>query len=204
MKWILEHLQLIIFIIVLISMVRGAMQAAKNKPGGDEERPELPGDLEEQARMREVQERIRRKIAERRGEAAAPVAPPAQFAPAEPPPRPPLSHRPQADPLDGPTPRELLRRTYQPRVPPVVAPAAFDSATLGRQEELADQIRQLEAERLANDRRVAQLATETATVAAAYAPTKAQVAWLADLRKADNLRRAIVLREVVGPPIALR
>jgi len=194
----------LVILFVIVQFVRAALNAKKQ--GAEHE--EQVDETEEQKRMREIQERIRRKIAERRGGATAPVAPPVNLAPDQPRLRPTVMAPPPVagplDPFGGPVQREVFRRIFPQPTPPPIVPVAVDSTLLARQEQLADQLRQLEAERLANERRVVRLASETAATTAAYAPAKARVAWVADLRNADNLRRAIVMRELLGPPVGLR
>src|SRR5476651_925479 len=74
-NWALSHVGLLIFGFVLFSVVRAVMRAAQLSA----EHQAGTNETEEQKRMREIQERIRRKIAERRGGAApgteAPRAP---------------------------------------------------------------------------------------------------------------------------------
>ena len=194
----------LVVIFMIVQFVRAMLKANKQQSEHEGRQDET----EEQKRMREIQERIRRKIAERRGGVAPPALPPASFAPEQPRPRPTvMAPAPTAGPLDpfgGPVHREVIRRVFAPPSPPPLPTPAMDSAALARQEQLAEQLQDLEAQRLATERRVEQLAVESALVTAAYASPKARVAWLADLRSADNLRRAIVLRELIGPPVGLR
>jgi hypothetical protein len=158
-----------------------------------------------------VQERIRRKIAERRSETPAPSASvPAPLAPDQPRPRPtvmapsPVSGGP-LETLGG----EILRKVLEPQPAPVAPPPltnapAFDAAILARQQALAEQMRELEAARQAAQRRAAQVAAEQAALAQGAAATRRREGWLGELRDAKNLQRAIVLREVLGAPVALR
>ena len=66
-----------------------------------------------------------------------------------------------------------------------------------------EQMRELEAARKAAQRKAAAVAAQAVAFAPA-ATTERRGDLLADLRGAGNLRRAIVLREVLGPPVGLR
>lgn len=151
-------------------------------------------DPEQAERVRRIQEEIRRKIAERRGESVPP----------------PLSTPP---PLVVVAEREVVFRetVQQPATPPPLRPDAFahdDSAALERQRKLNEEMERLDRQRR-ETRRLAEttFATQRQTAAAAAvapsayagAPTLAS-----ELRNPRALRRAIILREVLGPPVALR
>lgn len=196
MRWIFSNIPLLIFLFFAFSMVRAAMRAAKqaelNQAGNNE--------TEEQKRVREIQERIRRKIAERRS-GGAPVAPEPEAAGEVN--LPPVVRRmsvPPLEPFGGPSRRlvtEVRRR--------VVAPEPVnESAVLERQNQLAEQMRQLEEARVANLRRAAMVAEEAAATARANAGAARRAGWMEELRDPASLRRAIVMREVLGAPVALR
>ena len=197
MNWVLDNIPLLVFAFVLFSVIRAIVRAAQlsaNQKAGANE-------TEEQRRVREIQERIRKKIAERRG-GAAPLAP----APEEPAAGGPLlrpSRVPPLEPFGGPSRRmviETMRREIQPE-----ETAAAETAALVRQQRLAEQIHALDEARVATERRatqaVAQRANAMASSSAASAP---HAVWLGDLRDPQTLRRAFVLREVLGPPVGLR
>lgn len=143
-------------------------------------------DPEQDDRTRRIQEEIRRKIAERRGQAAPPPMPveergePVFRAPVVPPP--PVRH--------------------------VEVPAYDDSAALDRQRKLAVQMERLEAQRR-ETRRLAERAQANARSAASAAVASlrsrdALPALAAELRDPRALRRAVMLREVLDTPVALR
>lgn len=184
MDWIFEHFR----ILVAVAGVIAYLLQKKRASGGGTADPE---DMEEAARMRRVQEQIRRKIAERRGEAA-----PAQPA-YEPSPAPPVMEEPRAW---GETMPEREQEKYAPVAPPVMASTA---AILERQNELAEQMRALEVARASAQKRASELAAVRATEARDI-KARSTGDFLNDLRDAKNLRRAIVLREVLSPPVALR
>jgi hypothetical protein len=75
---------------------------------------------------------------------------------------------------------------------------------LVRQSQLAEQLRQLEETRAAALRRAAVVAQDAATVARENAGASRRAGWVEELRDPANLRRAIVMREVLGAPVALR
>jgi hypothetical protein len=148
----------------------------------------------EEARTRRIQEEIRRKIAERAGGGPITLPPPAP----EPPPlfrEQTLAPRPVAT---EPTLRDFRRESVPP---PVMAPSNH-AAVLERQQELAEQLRILEETRRTTQRKAALVAAATAKDT--VHPFGPRGDLLADLRGARNLRRAMVLREVLGPPVGLR
>jgi hypothetical protein len=192
---------LLIFLWVVISFVASAIRAAKAK----QEAPDA-NETEEQKRMREIQERIRRKIAERRGGGAPTVAPPLVKSD-EPRPRPTMMapapvHE---DPLGDMLRRLAGEQAPKPAPPSPIVPAAEEAAILQRQQQLAEQIRALEVARQTAARHTAQMATEQSGGGAeATARATVRAGWLTDLRDAKSLRRAIVLREILSAPVALR
>jgi hypothetical protein len=217
MSWIFEHIQLVV-------VIGGAIaywinQRAREKTGqaadydadGVPERRstgrqpgepasvnQVPGattDADE--RVRRIQEEIRRKIAERRGHAAP---------------------SPAATTVSTPQPLRRVHGEGAPSMPPVIREVVYnydDKAALERQRKLAEQMEALESKRRAAQR-LAQLESESgrSAVAAstAYAIGRPHVAepggvresLASDLRSPQVLRRAMVLREVLGPPVALR
>ena len=123
-------------------------------------------------------------------------------------PMPPLA-RPLAptDTFGGPS-RSLVRRTETVRpVEPALAPMATTiapetyAASLERQEQLATKMRELAEQRTLVARRAAAVAVTDAAVAqSALAGNELRH----DLRDPRSLRRAMVLREILGAPVALR
>lgn len=196
MQWVFEHIQIII-------AVAAAIAYALNRGKGEaEEQPLPPGEAEDAERARQIREEIRRKIAERReGGAPAPVPERTQSAGEAPP----LLRRSEVPPIDtfgGPrTSAQTEQRPATPPPVPATSPHAM-TAVLERQNQLAEQMRQLERNREMQKRRAAEVAA-----AAEPAPAAAFAAGgplVRDLRGAKNLRRAMVLREVLGAPVALR
>jgi hypothetical protein len=81
-----------------------------------------------------------------------------------------------------------------------------EAAALARQEELAEQMRMLEESRMLARRRAAEVAAmqQAEKESESGALKTARGALLADLRDPKSVRRAFVLREVLGSPVSLR
>lgn len=208
MNWLLSNFGVVVFVIVVISMIRAALKAARIS----QEHQAGTSETEEQRRVREIQERIRRKIAERRGEVAPPeMAAPTGDAPVEREFVPPVLSRPSTAPLDpfgGPSARRVIveqmeRRVRQLQPAPTVEQM---SAAIERQEQLAEEMRVLEEKRMIAQRRAAEFAALEKNLAESETGvrTTARGELLADLGNAPSLRRAFVLREVLGAPVGLR
>jgi hypothetical protein len=204
-EWILERPMMVVVILVFVAqIIRGLMQARKAGAEHESQHDEVAEDR----RVREVQEQIRRQIAERRGNPPL-VEEPAARRDAEPPPlaRPETTQMP--DLLGGPLGRmleELQKRAQPaPSAPPVLVDMQH-RAELERQQKLADEMRALEEERQRLQRQAASLASAKATAAqSGPSPRSAGLGrLLEDLRDPQSLGRAFVAREVLGPPVALR
>ncbi len=224
MDWIFEHLQLII--VVAGTIAYWINQRAREKAGEDADydgdgKPEVRGapkrdltpasrdgsDPEQDERVRRIQEEIRRKIAERRGQ---PVPPP--LAPPELKPFRPLFEETPPPPLARPLEQPPVPAWREEPVREVTVNAYDDSAALERQRKLEEQMAELEARR-AEARRAAQAAARSGgqeAANAAYDAAKPDVPGLSarrlqdELRNPRALRRAMVLKEVLGAPVALR
>lgn len=210
LKWVLEHLGVVIFLVIFISQIlRAFLNARKASAQHEAEHDESA----EARRVREVQEQIRRQIAQRRGGAApvAPATPPPLARTPEPIPVP----RPQTTQLPelfgGPLGRMLeeLQKRAQPPAEPPPRPAYVETrnaAELERQQQLADRLKELEDQRAAAQRRAVQVAGDRQILAASEPAlrTAARDLVMADLANPSALRRAFVLREVLGPPVAFR
>jgi hypothetical protein len=90
------------------------------------------------------------------------------------------------------------------RADPAVQAAA--NAVLVRQQHLADQMRALETARTTVQRRAVQVSADvkTASLTRTALLTEDRAVLLEDLRDPASLRRAFVLREVLGTPVGLR
>ncbi len=209
MDWILRNLPLFVILFVFISIVRAVMRARQQQ---EQNRGES-NDSEQQRRIQEIQEQIRRKIAERRGETTP--APPRVDHPLPQQRREASTGTPPLDPFGGGgTLRRALEeveRRLQPAPPPLpppvlTSPAHFNRAELERQVQLEEQLRVAAETRHNIKRRADHLASERDEVARSETGllTSARARLLADLADPHSLSRAIVLREVLGPPVGLR
>jgi hypothetical protein len=218
MDWIFEHLNIII--VVAGAIAYWINQRAREKAGeeadydGDgipENRPDprdqtrelTPAsrggaDIDQDERNRRIREEIQRKIAERRNQGEPP-------------------------PLSGPPRLDPFRPVFQEDAAPLPAPAPVlpspmpapapvtaydDSAAIERQRRLAEQLEHLEEQRRAA-RRVAQSAFDSTEQQAATMQTEKAAGvgarrLSAELRDPRSLRRAMVLREILDAPVALR
>jgi len=192
MDWVFNHLQLVIAIAGAIawwlSQRKGAESGDVPPPG---ERTFDDPELAE--RTRRIREEIQRKIEQR-----------ARSYPTEQP------TRPQEEPeLAGLPPilRELVEMHQPAPVKPTRAATSHLEAQrmaemLEQQAALAEQLKQAQEMKVAAQRR-SQFETEVASK-----EEQAKVAVLGalgdDLRDPAALRRAIILREILGPPVALR
>jgi hypothetical protein len=200
LQWVLDNL----FTVLIIAGVLAQMiQAVKGRKGGDDdagptvEPPQEQefGDPELAERTRRIREDIRRKIADRQ----------AGRIPANEP-EPELASEPTAYDEPPPVVREVAVERAEPPPPVVVASSRLDAQRqaeiLEQQAALLDKMRQLEETKAAAQRRAAFEASTVSPIAAAR--TQARGALLGDLRDPVALRRAFVLREVLGPPVGLR
>jgi hypothetical protein len=210
-EWILKNLSvvavLVVFAIQVLRAMARARQANTEHEAGRDESAEA-------RQVREVQEDIRRQIERRRRTGEEPVPPSSPAFPRNgeevPVPRPHTTQMPE--PFGGPLGRmleELQKKAEQRAAPPPPEPPpvmARQAAELERQQRLTEQLRVLEESKMLIKRRATQVAagkqaaaqSETGLLAAARESV------LEDLRDPRSLRRAFVLREVLGPPVALR
>jgi hypothetical protein len=213
MNWIIEHLQLVLAIAAGIAywlnQQRVATAEKENEENPQSKQPASMAEGDDQLRAEQVRETIRRKIEARR--LGLPQAESAERTVVEetverkfelPPiirPRPvsPL------DPFGGPT-RPAVKRTEPERVRTVEPPVYSDeaaAASLERQTQLALKLQEYAEQKALAERRAAVIKTSEAAVAQrALAGEELR----RDLRDPRSLRRAIILREVLGTPVGLR
>ena len=189
MEWVLKHLQLLIVIGGAIAWWLNQRRAAQ--AGGEESRPEKTFDDPELAeRTRKIREEIQRKIEQR---ARGYTQPQPAAAQPEPPELPPIL-------------REIVARLpespVRSRATVSHVEAQRQAEILERQAALAEQLRQAQEMKAAAARRVAFEEANADKESAVLGETRTTV--LGDLRSPDALRRAFILREVIGPPVALR
>ena len=226
MDWIKDNLQLILAIAGAIAYWLNARKkdqagepADYDGDGEPDNRPQSGRSLHEQddtslhdENTRRIQEEIRRKIAERQGGGGLrPIAEAESLPPSLPVPQ---GGAPAPGARQQPAAQPAVRRRE------VAAPYAMDdtqratvereaAAVLERQRALAEQLTMLNQRRAETGRtaRAMRENVELATAAASAAgrarmPDDASL--LSDLRNARSLRKAIVMREVLGTPVALR
>ena len=219
MDWIFDHLQIIVFIAGIIAYWINQRRREKAGESADYDGdgvPETPTvrrkldpaepDPEEAERTRRIQEEIRRKILQRHEDRTGPMAePPSLPGPTVTESRPSLPNPTAAPrPVAGGQLPDVLRRVLeQVRDPEAERRAAADRAVRERQRQLQEQLAALEAERLAAQSR-ATSKVEAAEAEATVRREERELSLTGDLRGAKNLRRAVVLREVLGPPVGLR
>jgi len=183
MRELMQFLPVLVFVFVIISVVRNAAKVVRK--AGEQTRtpaPPTPADYDPEVaqRTRRIQEEIRRKIAERRGTILAP--------------EPILVETRMEPPVISS--EERFEREYVPT----------DLAMLERQQQLAEQMRALEHVRATKQRRAtevtAALKTESESERGLLVGSRGSL--LADLGDPASLRRALVLREVLGAPVGLR
>jgi hypothetical protein len=216
MNWIFDNMQLVI---VIASAFAWWLNQRREKT--DEAPP--PSTLEKDRehyeqlrRQKKIQEDIRRKIAERRGES---VPNERESPPALQRSRPtPQSTQPvePAEPEIPPFLRELMglpaetpKPEYRPEPPPVPTSAPVSN----RQVQMEKELQALEAKRQEAEAMAASVRRSAGSKSASRrrkvratggALTVKDGAWLTTLRDPKSARRAIVMREILGKPVALR
>jgi hypothetical protein len=191
MDWILKHLAIVVFIAIGV-----ANMLAKAKKAGAQQPARRTIDPDTTERTRRVQEEIRRKIAERTGR--IPVSPPT------------VSPSPSAEPPARNIFQELARQMAEAKRMAEMQERAQAAAEDQLQQRMEDEqkSRELaEAQHLAEVQRTLQ--RQQGTVATAEADsgtttTSVRDRLMADLRAPDSLRRAWLLREILGEPVGLR
>jgi len=211
MDWIQDHLQIIIAVAGAIAYwltQRKKEQAGETTDYDGDGRPDhLPKeeqfeDPELAERTRRIREEIQKKIEERRRGGAGYDRPAPAATPAEPPPM--GEPAPEPAPMELPPPlvREVVVKTTPAQAEP------WGELASRRQAELLEQQAALEAQlQQAQEMKAAamrRLQFETKISAENTAATGRQNALIEELRRPDSLRRAMVLREILGPPVALR
>lgn len=198
MEWILDHLQIVIAIAGAIAYWLNARNKDKagepadydgdgrpdNVPGGGREMRKQEQSLEQDENTRRIQQEIRRKIAERQG--AGPTPPP--LAPVPPPV--PARRGPELAPYAAEARREEAEREA--------------AVVLARQRGLAEQLEALQARKAEAGREAKSVWMQQAQPLDSAKPATGDLGLPGDVRNARSLRKAIVLREVLGTPVGLR
>lgn len=206
LKWLLENPWVVIVIAGLVAQVLKALNRGAPGAAGGEEPPVAKEfefeDAELAERTRKIREDIRRKIEERRGQHTRPPEPMPER-----PPLAPADRSPEATPPPVMGLPELIREVLQPQAavePPVISRAESlrDAEEAERQAALMEKLREAELMKAAAQRRVA--FEEEISDKQEKMLTQTRGVVLDDLRDPAALRRAFILREVIGPPVALR
>ncbi|CAM2927483.1 hypothetical protein [Rariglobus hedericola] len=200
MDWIKDHLQIVIAIAGVIAYWLNAR--SKNKAGeaadydGDGQAVHAPGGgrtmrehdqaADHDENTRRIQDEIRRKIAERQGGVTrtAPTVTPT------PPPMP--AHR--REPVMAPYATEIRREETEREA----------AIVLERQRKLAEQLAALRERKAEAGRDAKSVWMQQPESVAAAKSSRDDIGLLTELRNASSLRKAIVLREVLGTPVGLR
>lgn len=200
MRWILENIQLIIVIAGAVAWwlnQRAREEAGQEADFDGDGTPEAPRErgFEDPVlaeRTRKIRDEIQRKIEDRRrGEEGYTMPAPRSEEPA------PANY---GIPVDEPPP--LVREVAVAHaVSSSLAEARRRAEILEQQATLAERLKEAEQMKASAARR----ASYDAVVAKQRGTANiARAALMNDLKDADGLRRAFVLREVLGPPVSLR
>lgn len=202
MEWIADHFQLVVFLVIIIAYALKAMRARSESDQGGEDQPTrrtLPGeqDAAEAERTRQIQEEIRRRIlARQRGESLPPPPAPEVMEEAPPPIPPPI-----------PTPQVLREPEYDPYAQEAAERAAraeHEAAMLEAQRAMEEQLRQVRHAREMALAGVPRLPASSVSKVSTRRASALQRSIRDDLAGRGSLRRAIILREILGEPVALR
>ena len=195
MDWILGHIQVVFALAAAAAYALSAKKASAKDAARRAAGAPVTGADE---RTCGIQDEIRRKIAARRGEPAPPAP-----APAAPPrlPSPLRAPRPVAQDLPRLLRERLARKLEQARAE---AEEAAERLRRSREELRADRADEPEAGRLREA--APPMVVEEAVVVAVAPPSVAggEMSWRGMLRDPQSVRQAMVLREILGPPVALR
>jgi hypothetical protein len=206
MDWVLDHFQIVVFAFVVVVWVLRSIFGANKRGESDETShpTQQAGDPAEAERTRQIQEEIRRRIlARQRGETigSAPAAPPS--------PPPFVVVREEAEPAEVEEPEYTEEGPRRP-MPTAAAHRQADAAQaaiLEQQRLLAEQLHALRAARAAGASvtpRPAITLPRDATAAIAEHQQSCRRELLRDLRHPTSVRRAILLKEILGAPLALQ
>jgi len=206
MGWIFEHLQIVIFIVVgifYVLRVLGQQQNAGRDAGPADPLSQDEDESAEAERTRRIQEQIRRRIlARQRGEAPPTPAPP------------PVPRRVS----DTPAGRRAFPRPAEPETarlaPPPVAPAhrapvlpQIDKSMSQHQRDLQEKLATIRAA-TANRKRMVQEVSGGASAPLHLTRPDQMNARARSLRRSlvgtTSIRDAILLREIIGPPVGMR
>lgn len=185
MDWLINHPQVLIVIALAVAAMLKKFNQARLE---QEARKSLATDPEDAERTRRIQAEIRRRIEERRG-----LTPPSAV---------PVDK----DTPEYPDPPPLIEEVRPVMVEPPLAQMAEanayadSSSELERQHQILLRLRELETVREAS--MSSAMGAKVFIGAGGQMPGPANQ-FLTDLRHPSGLRRAVVLREILGPPVGL-
>lgn len=187
MDWIRDHLQ---FVIAVAGAIAWWLNQRRQGQSEGEEASPPDSTFDDPAlaeRTRKIREEIQRKIAER-----------ARGYPNEQP------TQPHVEPVEPPLVREVVvtQAPPMPRQGRTALEAQRQAEILEEQATLAERLREAEQMKIAVQKRLRYEAATTDHSNEARSLSRSTV--LDDLRDPAALRRAFILREVLGPPVALR
>jgi hypothetical protein len=193
MDWIKDNLQLIFIVGGAIAWWLNQRKQQAEDENAPPPRETTFEDPELADRTRRIREEIQRKIEERARGYSEPV------------------HEPATIDYDNPPP-VIVRHEPTRQAPPVVpARASFDRQAAARHAEILEQqaslnerLKRAEEMKSAAQRRAAYAITVAAGDEAKRAREKSRATLAEDLRNPEALRRAFVMREILGPPVALK
>lgn len=195
MDWVLNNLENVIIPIIIMILYGIGSVGQKRKEGKKAPGQQQPqADPDEARRVREIQEEIRRKIAERTGRSPAPPPP---VPTREPPARKPV---PQSQPKRFPTPSSKPTKRPEPVAAPPVPSYQDEMAAKMRE------IKELEAQ-------AARVAAKTQQVEGFGVKTsrtrkvpkgKLRSELFADLANPQGQRKAILVSEILGAPVGIK
>ncbi len=188
MDWVLDHLQVLFVIAVAVVAV---LQKLKQARFGEAAGGPPAVDPAQAERTRRIQEEIRRRIMERRGLSPTPR------------PEPEAEEEPPALPVPPPLIAAMQPVMVSPPLEQAMkAPAQEAVSESSRQQQIVQQFREAQAA-LAAGRDSSPLSGAEPAMPASGGSRRASPL-LAELRSPAGFRRAVVLREILGPPVGLR
>ncbi len=208
MDWILNHLFTILVIAGVLAQLVQAIRG-KKQADGDDTTPETPAreyefeDPELSQRTRDIREQIRRKIAERQRADGAP-------APVAVEPEPPLEETPPLlrdeeefkERMEAPSAYDQAQQEREPAQRPSVWENRRTAELLEQQAALAEKLQEAQLMKAAAlKRKEFEATTRMATTSALRVETRELIDGLRDPKE---MRRAFLMREIIGPPLALR
>ena len=191
MEWLLQHLQILIAGAGAIAWWLGQRRQAADRTGRNPAKETRPDEPDFAERTRRIREEIQRKIEQRTGgNAPSPTSPTSKSS-------------------DQKMPPVIVRRRMAREVPSrpksrmAVEETEDTNQVLMKQIALAEELRRAVEIKAASLRRV-QSGSPMSAGGQISALGISRTALMADLKDVEGLRRAFIVREIIGPPVALR